>query len=232
VTDALSLDQEIDIIADCLREELLSEAAPVDEARTYLSSLAPDGHWPDVDYADASRTHWSPAQHTARMALLARAYHRPGTPLSGSEGVARAVTSTLAFWVEHDPQSDNWWFNCINTPRYLGQVLLLMGGAISPSDRDRAVAIVRRSSFQRTGANLTWEAGNLLVLACAIRGDALALALADPTQVLDRVCLRLSGPYHGPGCAYDAQADITRVTLDLPSGAYAGQTVLPTLTTV
>jgi chondroitin AC lyase len=182
VTGTPSL-EEIDTIAHRLREELLSEPAPVDDARTYLASLAPAGHWADVDYTDLSRTHWSPAQHTARMALLARAYHQPGTALSGSEEVARAVTSALSFWVEHDPQSDNWWFNCINTPRYLGQVLLLMGDAIPPSDWDRAVAIVRRSGFERTGANLTWEAGNLLVLACATRdGDLLRQAAAALTR--------------------------------------------------
>jgi len=92
VTGMPSLDQEIATISCCLREELLSEVAPVDEAHA-LPSLAADGHWPDIDCANLSRTHWLPAQHTARIALLTRAHHQPETPLSGSEKVALANPS-------------------------------------------------------------------------------------------------------------------------------------------
>ena len=48
-----------------------------------------------------------------------------------------------------------------------------MGDTVPKPTWDQATAIVRRSGFTRTGANLTWEAGNLLMLACATRDESL-----------------------------------------------------------
>ena len=165
--------QDINIIAQRLRDELIAETAPQAQVDDYVAHLTPDGHWPDVDYRDRSRTHWSPGQHPVRTAFLATSYRQ--SMLSSDEGDAleRAILSALAFWVQVDPQSDNWWYNCIHTPKYIGHILLLMGDMVPKATWDRAMPIVRRSGLDRTGANLTWEAGNLLVLACATRDVAL-----------------------------------------------------------
>ena len=168
--NATDLNRDMETIAERLRQELLSPALPSDEIQESLQQLNQEGCWPDVDYADRAPTHWSPSAHTHRLSALARAYRKPGGQTEGSEALKKAILSGLKFWVDQDPQSDNWWFNCIDTPKYLGYALLLMGDEVPREILRQAEQIIRRSSFKRTGANLTWEAGNLMVLACVI-GD-------------------------------------------------------------
>lgn len=179
------IDQDIDVIARRLHEELTAETIPADDIETILALLAPDGSLPDVDYNDRARSYWSPGIHPVRIARMAAAYRQSLFAPDEGDRLKTAILSTLTFWVNLDPQSDNWWHNCIHTPKYIGQSLLLMGDTVPPAVWDKAVDIVRRggSGFTRTGANLTWEAGNLLVLACAIHdGDLLRQAIDALTR--------------------------------------------------
>ncbi len=181
--------QDIDIIAQRLREELTAITTSADEVNATLVRLAPDGMWPDIDYADVSRSHWSPGQHVMRVAHLAAAYRQLLFSADEGDALESAILAALTFWVNRDPQSDNWWFNEIHTPMYVGRILLLMGDTVPRPIWDKAVAIVRRSGFELTGANLTWEAGNLLVLACATRdADLLAQAAAALTR---EICITI-----------------------------------------
>ena len=179
--------QDIDIIAQRLFEELTAAAIPADEVNVIVEQLGPDGTWPDIDYADVSRSHWSPGQHVMRVAHLAAAYRQLLFSAEQGDALERAILTALTFWANRDPQSDNWWFNEIHTPMYIGRILLLMGDTVPRPVWDKAVTIVRRSGFELTGANLTWEAGNLLVLACATRDDDL---LAQAAAALTReICV-------------------------------------------
>ena len=164
-------EQDLEIIAERLRTEFGEQAPQGDRIKRYLQSQNEDGSWPDVDYDDVSRTHWSPARHTQNLENMASAYGSKEHALAGDTTLRDAVLKGLAFWVARDPQSDNWWYNCINTSRDLGLVLQMMRDEVSQDLRDKTAALVRRSGFKRTGSNLTWEANNLMVLACAI-GDA------------------------------------------------------------
>ena len=64
---------DLDVIAQRLRDELTAHAPSESEALRTIAQLESDGSWPDVDYADRARTHWSPHQHTRRLAQLAAA---------------------------------------------------------------------------------------------------------------------------------------------------------------
>ena len=164
---------DLDFVARRLRDELAAGALSEDKALHTIAQLEPDGSWPDIDYEDRARTHWSPTQHTQRLAQLAAAYSAHLYAPDEADQLERAILSALAFWVETDPQSDNGWVNSIDAPRYLAQTLLLMGDTVPRPTWERATAIVRRSGLTRTGADLAWEAGNLLLLACATRDEPL-----------------------------------------------------------
>ena len=150
-----TINQDIDIIAQRLRDELTAEIVSSNDVAIMLAQLAADGSWPDIDYDDKARTHWSPGEHVVRVSRLATHYRQALFSADEGDRLEAAIVNALAFWVEHDPQSDNWWFNCIHTPMYVGRTLLLMGDTIPTDVWDRAVTIVRRSGFTRTGANLT-----------------------------------------------------------------------------
>jgi len=166
-------EQDLEIIAERLREEFGGQAPGEDRIQAYLKRQNADGSWPDVDYNDVARTHWSPQRHTRNLSDMACAYGAKGHALAGDAMLRDGIVNGLTFWTDRDPQSDNWWFNCISTSRDLGRVLLVMGDTIPRDVRDKAAVMIRRSTFKRTGSNLTWEANNLMVLACSIGDVAL-----------------------------------------------------------
>ncbi len=165
-----TVENDLSLIADHLRAKALSSRYTVDpdRVRDYIARQEGDGSWPDIDYDDTSRTHWTPSNHLRRLQTLARACR--GGVLEGSVEVRDAFLSGLRFWVKRDPQSDNWWSNVIGSPRSLGGALLLMGKDVPPNLIAATEPLIRRSGFTRTGANLVWEASNLLTWAC-VTGD-------------------------------------------------------------
>jgi chondroitin AC lyase len=173
VSPSNGLDRDLETISGRLRDELTSEDVDLDAIRVHIQQQQSDGSWAGIDYGDRSLTHWEPSRHIRLLAELAGTYRNPGCALSGDESLLGTILSGLRYWVDRNPQSDNWWWNCIDTPKHLGRVLLLTGDLVPDDLVIRSVPIIRRSTYRRTGANLTWEAGNLMVLACVTRDTRL-----------------------------------------------------------
>jgi chondroitin AC lyase len=165
---AEDLAQDMQVISDRLRSEWTERVIVQNRVQELIGAMDDEGRWAEIDYDNDARTHWSPSRHTRQLSDLAEVYR-----VQRDVGVRDAVLRGLQFWADSDPQSDNWWWNCIDTPRNLSKVLLLMGDVVSSDLMEKAAQIVRRSSFKRTGANLTNEASNLMVLACALRDESL-----------------------------------------------------------
>jgi chondroitin AC lyase len=117
---------------------------------TWMAQQAPDGSWPDVDYADRSRTDWVPATHSARMRDIAKAYAAPAGVHSGDPAVLASATAAFDFWVVADPVSDNWWYNEINTPLVLGEMLVLLKSELAGPRMAAGSAMVARAYVART----------------------------------------------------------------------------------
>ena len=161
------MDNETSIIANRLRARLIESVSRHSDSNESLRLQRDDGSWPDIDYGDDSRTRWKPSRHLSHLSALAHAYRTPGNALEGDAEVRDAFLAGLRFWVKRNPQSDNWWFNVIGSPRSLSDMLLLMIDQIPPDLVDGTAQLIHRSGFTRTGTNLVHEAGNLLTLACA-----------------------------------------------------------------
>ena len=95
-------------------------------------------------------------RHLSNVASLARAYRSPQSKLQGDETVRSAVLNSLEYWLSHDFQNPNWWWNQIGVPRSLLPVLLLMDKDLSNEQRSRAFTILRRAKIGMTGQNLVW----------------------------------------------------------------------------
>ena len=146
------------IVADEIARAL---SAPT--IRGYATNLTAQGTWPDIDYADSALTGWEPQQHVRRLMYMTRAYRKPGHTLYGDPVVSNAIHSALGWWLANDPQAANWWYNSIDTPRYIGRTLLILDDQATAGERSGAMTILNRPGFTRTGQNLIWEAGNVLV---------------------------------------------------------------------
>lgn len=116
-----------------------------------------------------------------RVLLVATAWATTGTAQSGDPDVA----ATLAAWYRHlsahwynltVPKAGNWWFWEIGIPRTLGDLSVLVDGLLEQTDRDAAMAAVRRftpnPNWRGTGTSLAETGGNRAdkALACLLRG--------------------------------------------------------------
>lgn len=129
---------------------------PAETARQLRDALQPDGSWPDVDYQDRSASGWKAVRHLSNVATLARACRSPGSKLHGDESLRDAVLRSLDYWLSHDFQNSNWWWNQIGVPRSLLPTVLLVEKDLSAEQRSRALAILRRAKIGMTGQNLVW----------------------------------------------------------------------------
>lgn len=163
--------EDLEIVSERVRDEAFGGRRPVDvqEIREHIVRQQKDGSWTDIDYDDRSRTHWIPREHLSRILNLARAYRTPDGELEGVPDVRDAFLLALRYWTVRDPQSDNWFRQSIGSPGSLGDAAILMVGEIPPDLLEATGKLVQRSGFTRTGANLVWEARNLLTWACVTK---------------------------------------------------------------
>ena len=97
------------------------------DAQGYYTTLAPDGHWSDIDYHSEMKGDWKPSWHLYRVMLLCRAYYKNQAP-----GYLAAIRRALNFWIRNDFQCSNWWQNQINTPYTFSSILLMWGERHQP----------------------------------------------------------------------------------------------------
>lgn len=184
------------------------ESARGDEARRLVDTLRPDGSWPDVDYQDGTRSGWRTPRHLSHVATLVRAYKSPQSDLRGSDEVRRAVFSSLDYWLEHDFQNSNWWWNQIGVPRALAPILLATEDELSDSERRRGLEILKRAKIGMTGQNLVWVT-EITALRGILENDA-ALVDAAYRRIADEIRVTtgegiqpdFSFHQHGP-CLYN-----------------------------
>lgn len=147
-------------------------------ASAHLESQAPDGSWDDIDYADTSRSSWSPADHLGRLRTMAAAYRytldsaiskkdkkpKKEKKLKSSKlkkkiqmelDLLRAgILNGLDYWYMVSPTSDNWWWADIGGPLHLGPVGLIMESTLSPSQLASIVQDMPKAPSM-TGGNRT-----------------------------------------------------------------------------
>lgn len=142
-----------------------SEQKPADikQAQRYASEMKNDGSWPDIDYANQSRSAWPAAKHPQRILELAIAMHQPGIAAEDRAQLKNACLQALAWWRKHDPQCPNWWYNIIGVPQSLSATALLMGTDLDPDDVQYLLRnIMMRGKQIMTGQNRVWISGNNL----------------------------------------------------------------------
>jgi len=144
---------ELELIKRRIIEPLLE---PADEgtATKLLDSMNPDGSWRDVDYGDRNKANWKTTRHLSNLLLLTRAYAARSPSTGGNERLRPAVYSALDFWLDHDYENPNWWWNVIGVPGRLARILLLLDDELDAERSEKGTAILSRARIGMTGANL------------------------------------------------------------------------------
>jgi hypothetical protein len=75
------------------------------EVASISTTLTHNGTWPDVDYADASRSWWAAADHLRRTLLMASALRSSHSTHFNNSYVRSAAELALSWWCKTDPQN-------------------------------------------------------------------------------------------------------------------------------
>ena len=149
-----------------------------EEIAGILSLQKSDGSFRDVDYADPALSQCSQTWHAVRFQRLA-VYHRLHP---GNKKVTRALHRALAYWGKHPPVTRSWYYNQVNIPKAFGPGLLLFKEEMSRRELQWASTIMHKAQLNRTGQNLVWESGNLLIAALLDEDEALLRQTAQIIQ--------------------------------------------------
>jgi chondroitin AC lyase len=160
----------------------LAEQKPADikPALALANELKSDGSWPDIDYANPSRSAWPAYKHPARILTLAIAMHQPGIAPEERLQLKDATLKALKWWRVHDPQCPNWWYNIIGVPQQLSAAALLMGTDLDPDDVQYLLKnIMMRGKQIMTGQNRVWLSGNNLNFSLFMQNTPMARDAAN-----------------------------------------------------
>jgi chondroitin AC lyase len=159
-----------------------NEPAPdPSNARNLAQTLAADGSWPDLDYASQARSGWPPEDHCTRMVAITAAANRPGAAAADRAILLAATHRAFGYWIAHDFQCPNWWYNEIGIPKTIGMTALLLGEELTEAELRYATGTsLARYPIGRTGQNRVWLAGNTLMRG-VLAGDEAAIRAAAET---------------------------------------------------
>ena len=168
-------------------------------------SLRPDGSWADVDYQDKTRGGWRAYRHLSRVLAMVKTYKSPlATPQIKAQ-LKPVIHKALDYWLQHDFQNPNWWYNVIGVPQAIGDIAILMQGELAPEELEvMGNRILPRAQIGMTGQNRVWVAGITLVRGLVLRDRSLVSAAASVLGEEIRITTRegiqpdFSFHQHGP----------------------------------
>jgi chondroitin AC lyase len=148
---------------------------PVPDPKRALAavrSLQADGSWADLDYTSTAFSGWPPDNHCYRMGcMIAAAVGSTKISAADRQLLLDGSHRAFRFWIRHDFQSPNWWYNKISTPKFIGTCALLLGEKLEPDEYAYVTqTLLARYKIDMTGENKVWLAGNTLMLGL-LKGD-------------------------------------------------------------
>lgn len=135
-----------------------------------------DGSFDLINYTDKSVSIWEPSNHLKNILVFATAYSFPQSKYYKNELLYSEICRSLRYWNKLDPICPNWWFNEINCPQILGQIMLLMNSQNPiPSElQDSLINKMKRGDmYKQKGANKIDIAMHNLYRALLIKDTAL-----------------------------------------------------------
>ncbi|KAL7285291.1 hypothetical protein ACG7TL_000386 [Trametes sanguinea] len=168
--DAASSD--IQLVTQRRYDTIIGATTGATSIATWLSTLQPNGQWPDVDYTagcDAPTANWKAQSHWERILTFASAWHgglKNADQFVQSSQVRSAITTAMGFWFSNDfadPScldsggdsacpcgtpglwNTNWFSNVIGVPTFVGEVCLLLGNSLTASELGNCTKFTGRS---------------------------------------------------------------------------------------
>lgn len=174
-------DKVYQTITDRVVEDLINKPSNPKVIAETFASIRPDGSWTGIDYSSKSITIWAPTEHLVKLQTLVRAYINKKSSFYADDKAFTQISNAFQYWYTLDPTSANWWFNEIDTPRYLGELLIMMNYGEKKLDKGLQQQLIERmkrgNPEKQAGANKTDIALHFFYRALLTEDDAL-LSLA------------------------------------------------------
>lgn len=118
-----------------------------------ITSQTPDGTWDDIQLDSRELGPWGLAEHLYRCHFLAKQ-----ALLDPQVSSSKAALAGIRFWLKHQFQNKNWWWNQIGVPISLGYAMLGVQEHLNRDDLKRAENIFTafKPHDRFTGQNLLW----------------------------------------------------------------------------
>lgn len=161
-------------------------------------------YWPDIDYADQTRSLWQPVNHYNRILSILRFYGKDRL-LQDTDYASRMI-GALRYWLSRKFTNPNWWHNEIGMPRSLGDIALMMEPVLDEADFKTVCDLILRGSFaygfdqyfsKWTGTNLLWGAYNTIKHALLTRDEHWLRFAVD--KVADEICFDCEEGFQSDG---------------------------------
>ena len=171
-----------------LFREQYDTACITERVDSYLSDIISGGtegalRLRGVDYGSQNRSDWGLAKHYRPLLFLAHA-SRLCEEEERASHLIRVCRGLLLDWVDTGYKCPNWWYNVIDMPLVMGEILLLIGDALTRDLFDRCMQVIVPGSIvddpsielnHSGGANFLWIASATLNQ-CILREDEGLLA--------------------------------------------------------
>lgn len=178
---ATGSEAQADTVLARYRQFLLRSAAPALNSEDWSASLDEEGRWPDLDYTNRAMGNWRPLQHVIRLRAMAFAYADPRSKRFGDAALLNKINLGLDHWYQKRYKCPNWWHNEIGVPQQARDLIIMLGDALQPAQRAKALEILAQFKVQPSGqgANLVWSADLALHYALLVGKADLARQCAD-----------------------------------------------------
>ncbi len=147
-------------------------------------------YFSDIDYGSSSKSAWDNVNHLIRLNHLINAYGKER--LKTDPEARKTVTKILDYWLAKDYSSSNWWYNEIQTPRYLGFIGLRIREYLSDYEKEKMDIIMGRGTLKASAKATTYTGANLtdIMAATILHGiftDDYELVLAAVDRVSEEI---------------------------------------------
>ena len=194
-----------------IMQRTLAGVTPATPLDSLLLRVKPDGSWPDLDYADTTRSRWQPGIHWERLLLLTQVFRLPGHPAYNHPALKKRILSAIGYWNSVRPVCPNLWWNLIGVPQKMGETLLLMASDLSPDQQSQTLALLKRGikptyydfNGPATGQNQIWLA-TIHLMSGLLEHDSTTLrrafgAMAGEIKVTTAEGIQADGSFHQHG---------------------------------
>ncbi len=113
----------------------------------------------DIDYNSTSKSAWDNVNHLIRLSHLINAYGKER--LKTDEAARETVMKLLNYWLAKNYTASNWWYNEIQTPRYLAFIGLRIKEYLTDSQKEKMDAIIGKGTLKGSAKATTYTGANL-----------------------------------------------------------------------